>query len=127
MTAEDLLHYLRLGGFTMGIIAACSLIALAVGIERLIALWHISDAAKALGESIARHLLRGDMVAARSTAERSGALAADIFLAGFQRLDRVRTVGSAVEAAVERERSQVTLRLKKNLWILGTIGATSPF
>jgi biopolymer transport protein ExbB len=127
MTVDDLLHYLRLGGFTMAIIAASSLLALAVAIERLIALWRVSDASKALSETIARHLLRGDVGAARSAAERSPAVVADIFLAGFQRLDRVRTVGSAVEAAVERERSQVNLRLKKNLWILGTIGATAPF
>lgn len=127
MTIEELLHYVRMGGFTMGIITACSLLALAVGIERLIALWHISDASKALAETIARHLLRGDIPAARSAAERSGAISADIFIAGFQKLDRVRTVGPAVEAAVERERSQVNLRLKRNLWMLGTIGATAPF
>jgi biopolymer transport protein ExbB len=127
MTVDELMHYLRLGGFTMAIIAAGSLLALAVAIERLIALWQVSDASKALSEVIARHLLRGDLTAARSAAERSPAMAADIFLAAFQRLDRVRTVGSSVEAAVERERAQVSLRLKKNLWMLGTIGATAPF
>jgi biopolymer transport protein ExbB len=28
---------------------------------------------------------------------------------------------------VERERQQVNLRLRRNLWILGTVGATAPF
>ena len=45
----------------------------------------------------------------------------------FERLERSRTVTPGVEAAVERERAQLGLRLKKNLWILGTIGATTPF
>jgi biopolymer transport protein ExbB len=32
-----------------------------------------------------------------------------------------------VVAAVERERQQVNLRLRRNVWILGTVGATAPF
>jgi biopolymer transport protein ExbB len=30
-------------------------------------------------------------------------------------------------AAVERERQRVNLRLRRGLWILGTVGATAPF
>jgi biopolymer transport protein ExbB len=127
MTLNELLEYLRLGGVTMAAILLASLLAIAVAIERVMALWRISDDAKNLGESVAKHLLRGDVAAARSSAERSNALAADIFLAGFSRLERDRAAGAGVAAAVERERAQVGLRLKKNLWILGTIGATTPF
>ncbi len=125
MGIQELWHYIQLGGVTMAVIIACSVIVLGVAIERLIALWNVSDAARALGESVGKHLLRGDVAAARTTAERSDALAADIFLAGFERVDRNR--GAGVETAVDRERAQVTLKLKKNLWILGTIGATAPF
>ncbi len=125
MGIQELWHYIQLGGVTMAIIIACSVIALGVAIERLITLWDVSDAARKLGEAVGKHLLRGDVAAARTTAERSDALAADIFLAGFERADRNR--GSGVETAVDRERAQVTLKLKKNLWILGTIGATAPF
>ncbi|MGA9522606.1 MAG: MotA/TolQ/ExbB proton channel family protein [Myxococcaceae bacterium] len=125
MGIQELWHYIQLGGVTMAIIIACSVIALGVAIERLITLWNVSDAARKLGESVGKHLLRGDVAAARTTAERSDALAADIFLAGFERVDRNR--GSGIETAVDRERAQVTLKLKKNLWILGTIGATAPF
>jgi biopolymer transport protein ExbB len=127
MSLEDLIHYLRLGGFTMGVIMAASVIALGVAIERAIALWGASDASRALGEVIAKHLLRGDVSAGRSAAERSDAVAADIYLAGFAKLDRTRLPSGALESAVERERAQVGLRLRKNLWILGTIGATTPF
>jgi biopolymer transport protein ExbB/TolQ len=125
MGAGELLHYIRLGGFTMAVIIACSIIALGVAIERVLALWGMSDSSKALGEAISRHLLRGDVASARTAAERSDTVAADIFLAGFERIDRAR--GQGLESAVDRQRAQVSLKLRRNLWILGTIGATAPF
>ncbi len=103
MSFEELLHYLRLGGLTMAVILAASVLALGVAIER------------------------GDFAAARSAAERSGAIAADIYLAGFDRLAKGGDAIGSLEAAVERERAQVGLRLRRYLWILGTIGATTPF
>jgi len=86
----------------------------------------VSDSSKSLGETVVKHLLRGDLPAARSAAERSNAVAADIYLAGFDRLEQARGP-TAIDAVVERERAQVGLKLKRNLWILGTIGATAPF
>jgi biopolymer transport protein ExbB len=124
MNFEELVHYLRLGGFTLAIILVGSLIALAVAIERLIALWGIAESSRSLADTIARHLLRGDVTAARTAAQRSDSMSADIFLAGFGRIERG---GTALDAAVERERQQVGLKLKRNLWVLGTIGATAPF
>src|SRR5216683_8112621 len=127
MTFEELIHYFRLGGITMAVILACSVLAVGVAIERLIALWNVGDAARALGQAIAKHLLRGDFLAGRSAAERSGAVAADIYLAGFDKLAKGGDAIGSLEAAVERERAQVGLRLRRYLWILGTIGATTPF
>lgn len=126
MNPDDLFHYLRLGGFTMAIIVVCSIVSLGVAIERLIALWGVSEQSKSLGETVGKNLLRGDVTAARTSAERSEALAADIFITGFERLERTRT-GAGLEAAVDRERITVALKLRRNLWILGTIGATAPF
>ncbi|MBJ6763998.1 MotA/TolQ/ExbB proton channel family protein [Myxococcaceae bacterium JPH2] len=128
MSLNDLLHYLRLGGVTLALLLAASVVALGVAIERLLALWGVSERSRALGETIHKHLLRGDVPAARTTAERSDAVAADIFLAGFERWERARTTGgSGIESAVERERAQVGLKLRRNLWILATIGSTTPF
>lgn len=125
MSLEELVHYLRIGGVTMAALMSCSVLVLGVAIERLIALWGAGDSARALGETIAKHLLRGDLSAARTAAERSGALSADMYLAGFDRL--AKGAKGSVEASVERERAQLNLKLKRNLWILGTIGATTPF
>src|SRR5258708_12223251 len=114
MTFEELIHYFRLGGITMAVILACSILAVGVAIERVIALWNVGDAARALGQAIAKHLLRGDIGAGRSTAERSGAIAADIYLAGFDRLDRGPDLGPSLDAAVARRRPHVSLRLPQN-------------
>jgi biopolymer transport protein ExbB len=127
MSLNELLHYLRLGGVTLAILLISSLVALAVAIERLIALWGVSERSRNLGETVHKHLLRGDVAAARTASERSDAVVADIFLAGFDRMERVKTNGGGVESAVERERAQVGLKLRRNLWILATIGSITPF
>jgi biopolymer transport protein ExbB len=127
MSLTELLHYLRLGGVTMALLLLASVVALGIAVERLIALWGVSEHSRTLGETVHKHLLRGDVAAARTAAERSNAVVADIFLAGFDRLERVRTSGGGLESAVERERAQVGLRLRRNLWVLATIGSLSPF
>ena len=124
MTPNELLHYLQLGGVTLWLLLLASLGAVGVAIERLVALWGVSGKSRQLGEVVTRHLLRGDLAAARTATDRSDAAVADIFLAGFHRLEQRK---GGVEGAVQRERVAVSLRLKQNLWILGTLGAVTPF
>lgn len=125
MSFDELLHYLRLGGLTIIVILAASLLAVGVGIERFIALWGVGAKARELGQLIARHLLRGEINAARGAAERSTAMAADLFRTGFERA--AKTTGPNLDAAVARELVQLRLKMRRGLWILGTIGATAPF
>ena len=127
MSLSDILHYLRIGGFTLAFLIFCSVLALGIAIERLIALWGVSERSRALGDTVSKHLLRGDLTAARSACERSDAAVADIFLAGFERFERTRGTCDGVDSAVERERAQVGLRLRRNLWLLATIGSLTPF
>ena len=127
MTLNDLLHYLRLGGVTLALLLLASVLAMVVAIERLITLWGVSERSRTLGEAVHKHLLRGDLTAARTAVERSDAVVADIFQAGLDRADRIRTNPDSVAAAVERERAQVGLRLRRNLWMLATIGSITPF
>jgi len=125
----DFLTLLKTGGVAMWIIAACSVIAVAVAVERLIALWGFIRKAKALADAMTRALYRGDVDDARAQAERSTSPAADVFLsaitpsAGSPGLP----TGERLTAAVERQRQEANLRLRQSLWILGTIGATAPF
>lgn len=125
MSFDELVHYIRLGGLTMAVILLASVLALGVGIERLLSLWGVGSKARELGQTIAKHLLRGDVAAGRSAAERATTLSADLFRAGFERAQK--TTGPALDAAVDRERLQLALKMKRGLWILGTIGATTPF
>jgi biopolymer transport protein ExbB/TolQ len=125
MRFEELVHYLRLGGFTLVVILLSSVLAIGVGIERFITLWGVRGKARDLGQLIARHLLRGEIVAARSAADRSTTLSADLFRAGFERATK--TTGPSLDAVIDRERLQLGLKFRRGLWILGTIGATAPF
>ena len=125
MSFDELLHYLRLGGFTIVVILLASVLAIGVAIERLVTLWGVGGRARELGQLISRHLLRGEIVAARSAADRSTAMAADLFRAGFERATK--TTGPPLDAAVDRERVTLALRMRRGLWVLGTIGAVAPF
>lgn len=126
MSLDEIIHYLRLGGVTLAILIASSLLALGVALERLLALWNMSASTRELASTLQKHLARKDIAAARSTAERSEALASDVFLTGIDRASRGANEKS-LTTAVERERIQLSLTMRKNLWILGTIGATAPF
>jgi biopolymer transport protein TolQ len=125
MSFDELVHYLRLGGVTIAVILLASLLTLVVAIERLLALWGVSTKSRELGQLIARHLMRGELGAASSAAGRSTALVSDMFRAGFERA--ARSTGEGLSAAVERERVQLSLKMRRGLWILGTVGATAPF
>jgi biopolymer transport protein ExbB len=125
MFGQDLMKELAHGGYTLAVIFACSLIALAVAVERLIAMWALVGDARALGEQVAKSLFRGDHAQARAFCERSRSMAADIFLAGFSRYGQ--GARQSFDSAVERERTAVILKLKNHLWVLGTLGTISPF
>lgn len=125
MSFDELFHYLRLGGLTIIVILGAMLLSLAVAIERTITLWGVGSRARELGQQIARHLLRGEVAAARNAAERSTVLAADLFRVGFERA--AKTTGPSLEAAVGRELVALRLKLRCGMWILGTIGAVAPF
>ncbi|HEX9308234.1 MAG TPA: MotA/TolQ/ExbB proton channel family protein [Anaeromyxobacter sp.] len=124
---------LKSGSASMWIIVACSVIALAVALERAIALFGFTARARTLADAVSRALFRGDVEDARAQCDRSGSPAADVFLAALVASSprpgtrAARPAPERVAAAVERERQQVNLKLRRNLWILGTVGATAPF
>ncbi|HEY3448528.1 MAG TPA: MotA/TolQ/ExbB proton channel family protein [Myxococcales bacterium] len=124
MLGENFLGRLAHGGYSLLVIALCSLLALAVAAERVIAWWGLVAQARRLAEQVGKALLRGDLAGARSACERSQALVGDLFLAGF---DRQAQGAKDFEAAVERARMELLIKLKSHLWILGTLGTISPF
>jgi len=125
----ELWSLLKSGGVAMWIIAGCSVLAIAVGLERLIALWRYGEKAKALADAVTRALYRGDVDDARAHAERASSPASEIFLAAIVPTGPGRSPPSdeKLSAAVERQRQEANLKMRQNLWILGTIGAIAPF
>jgi biopolymer transport protein ExbB len=121
------------GSASMWVIIACSVVALAVAIERALVLWGFAGRARTLADAVTRALFRGDVEDARAQCDRSHSPAADVFLAAlvpFAPRPGGRVPGrdpQRIAAAVERERQLVNLKLRRNLWILGTVGATAPF
>jgi biopolymer transport protein ExbB len=109
---------------TLWIIIGCSLAALAVAIERSLALWGFGERTRRLGDAVAGALRRGDLEAARLECARSSSLMAEPFLAG---LAHAGGKPGRAAAAVERGRQELAWRLRRALWILATVGATAPF
>ena len=122
---NNLSAVLKAGGFTLAAMLVCSLLAIAVAIERGIYLWSFSERARALAELVSRCLYRNAVSEARAACERSKSPLADVMLVGFERLHR--SPHAALSAAVDRERQRMALGLRGPLWMLGTIGATTPF
>lgn len=118
----DLMNH---GGGTMWVIAAFSIVAVAVAIERAVAHHKFLARAKNLAQSVNQALDKGGLADGRSACERSESPLADVFLAGIARAGKRRD--DFVAAAVHRERHRMASGLRANLWILGTIGATAPF
>jgi biopolymer transport protein ExbB len=125
----ELLTVLKTGGVAMWIIAVFSVLAVAVAIERALALWRFTDNARSLADAVTRSLLRGDVEDARAQAERSSSPAAEVFLAAILPTPPGKrpATDARIEAAVERQRQEANQKLRARLWILGTIGATAPF
>ncbi len=112
-------------GGAMWIILGFSVLAIAVALERLLVQWKFTERARALSDAVDRSLLRGAVAESRSLCERSKSPLADVFLVGFERLGRAKKEN--VDAAVHRERTRVMAEQRNRLWIVGSIGATSPF
>lgn len=112
-------------GGAMWIILGFSVLAIAVALERSIAQWKFTDRARQLTEAVSRALLRGAPSEARSLCERAKSPIADAFLVGFERIGRARK--EHVDAAVHRERTRVMADQRGRMWLVGSIGATSPF
>jgi len=125
----ELWSLLKTGGVAMWVIVACSVLAIGVGAERLLALWRFTERAKGLADAVTRALYRGDVDDARAQAERASTPAADLFLAALVPTAPGKPPASEEKllAAVERQRQEANLKMRQNLWILGTIGATAPF
>ena len=104
---------------------ACSVIIVAMAIERAWALLRIRAAVNTATETVVAAARTGDLRAARTACESVPAPVRDVFSAGLDRA--LGTVKGQPRAAVQRGQKRVAAKLRAMLWILGTSGALMPF
>jgi len=121
----DFMKWFAVGGGTLWAIVGLSILAVAVALERLVALWNFLDRARTLADTVNRCLQRGALAEGRTACERSRSPLADVFLIGFER--KGRSTDAALEGAVDRARQRMNLDLRARMWIIGTIGAIAAF
>lgn len=111
------------GGWVMWPLLIFSILTWAVVLERAFVFLTLRPRLARLTQSLMQSLQAGDANAARQVCLTSKPYLSDIFLST---LDSRRPRESA-ERITERNRVRFMGQLKKNLWILGTIGSASPF
>ncbi len=99
-------------------------LVLALALEQLYNFWRLVDNARDLAAEVGKVLYHGDVAAARTMCERSDSAVADIFIAALNKVSRP---GESCRRAAERERQRFSLRMKRRMWLLGTVGALAPF
>ena len=123
MNFGELKLFLQQGGITMGIIVLGSLLALFIGIERVLFLRGFSSRSQELHQGVIRALLRGDASQALHECDRAHTPTAALYRAALDRTTRL----DRLPDAVDRARREVIQALRAPLWVLGTLGAVMPF
>ena len=105
----------------------CSVIALAIGGERLWALRRLDARMLAVGKQIGFFLRRGDVEGARDMVERD---AKDLPLGRIYLELLPRVADTPVDdllSIADGHRVEQTQALRRNIWLIGTIGSAAPF
>lgn len=127
--AQTIWGLVESGGFVMYPLLLCSVAAWVVILERL---WNFRSLGRGLStfhvESLSL-LLKGERGALRNLCQRHPELPTSQLL--LVALDRLESTDSRLRdrwlEAVERRRQLLNQDLRRNLWILGTIGSAAPF
>jgi biopolymer transport protein ExbB len=118
---ESFESYFHQGGPTLIVLVIMSVTALGVGVERITAMWTFTRRMGAAADRILQHLNTGNLTMARAVNStmpaHPGASLFELILSE----ERVRP------NQVRRTQQQIVRGSRVRLWILATIGATSPF
>ena len=115
----------RLGGaWVIYLLLACSVLAVAIVIERWIVFRRERRSADALKERVPVNLGEGDLDSVSRLAQGHPGAASSILLAGLRHL---RSGAASMEERILAARIAEKNRLEKRLLILGTLGNNAPF
>jgi len=127
MDAVTFLDLIRQGYYATYPLLFCSVVALAIAGERMWALRGLGARMTSISKQVGFLLRRGDLDGARDLVERD---AADLPLGVIYRELLPRVADTPVEdllAIGEGHRIAQTQALRRNVWLLGTIGSAAPF
>ncbi len=120
---------LKSGGFVMWPLLACSLVSWVVIFERAWSFRKVGAALKHFQLEAMNTLLRGDWHAIRGLCHKHHEIpTARMLMTAVDRMDNADArVQATWKHAFERRRQMENQELRSRLWMLGTIGAASPF
>ncbi len=111
------------GGWVMYPLLILSVITWAIVLERALVFLLLRPRFTRLTNTILGNLKNGDLAAARQAAEAEKPELGSVFLGSMD----TKKSREGAERVTERNKARMAQYLKKNLWILGTIGSASPF
>lgn len=124
-----LLNLITAGGFAMYPLLICSFAIWVVIFERLWRFWRINQDLRLFHVEAVNALLRNERDSLRGVCSKYEHVPTSKLVGAA--LDRLAAKDSRLrerwQEAVERRRQQINQDLKRNLWILGTIGSSAPF
>lgn len=119
-----LIELLRKGGFTVAVLAALSLISIAVIIERAWAFGRFRKGLREFTDTLHMAVKEDGLAVAARLCSTHGTALARVFLAGYGKKGRGK---EEVLSAMELAGRQELTALERSLGFLGTIGSTAPF
>jgi len=121
----SLWQLVKVGGFTMYILIACSVVSLAIILERMIYYrWRSRTKRKTFMLSIAQALARGDVKNALALCKKADTPISNVVYAGLDLYGHNEVV---ISNAMERQVTIETTRLERFTSIVGTIGSTAVY
>ena len=120
---EGLLSALSQGGWTLALIGLCSLVSLAVALERMFSLRESRVVPKPLVDEVKRELSRGRATEALELCQKSWHPVSRVLEAGILRFRRPR---NEIKEAIENAGRQEVEMLEKNLDLLAFLANIAP-
>ncbi|MEW6609256.1 MAG: MotA/TolQ/ExbB proton channel family protein [bacterium] len=121
---ETLLDIIFKGGIAMIPLGLCSILILAIIIERMWSFRKINIDVEELLYKIQNSILKGNVMEAINLCEMVTGPLPLIFKEGLLRYDRSK---DEIIEGLDRVRIEESLDLKRYIWMLGTIGSIAPF
>lgn len=125
----SLLSLIQSGGWSLILLLLCSLVTWAVILERIWSYRRLGQDLKSFHLEALNQLLTADLESVRGLCRRNERLpTAAVLSSALERLNaRDLRLRNRWREAAERRRQLVNQDLRRNLWILGTIGSAAPF